>query len=308
MRIITDVKNIRLKKNTVVSVGVFDGVHIGHQRIIGYQVRCARALGLPSVVITFDPHPMKILEPQNAPPILISLAHRLRLLEERGIDIVLALKFTRAFSKLSPEAFVKKYLVGAFHAKIVLAGPGFFFGRYRDGDTSLLKSLGEKYRFAVKDIKPILFKGIPVSSTRIRRLIRTGMLEEASEILGRPVSVLGTVTRGCALGRTLGYPTANVNPHHEIIPPAGVYAVKVKYKGKRYGGVLNIGVRPTFLAGKDNDQAVEVHIFDFKGKIYGEDLEIDFVQKLREERRFSSREALVRQIKKDEAAARAICA
>ncbi|MFH1406636.1 MAG: bifunctional riboflavin kinase/FAD synthetase [Candidatus Omnitrophota bacterium] len=305
MKIITDGKKIKLKRSSTVMVGVFDGVHTGHQKIINYGISRARKLGIAGVIVTFSPHPSKVIEPENTPPLLISLEHRLRIFEELGADMCLVVKFTRALSKLSAKEFVEKYLVGMLKIKLLVVGPRFYFGRYRDGDIHMLERLGRQYRFGVKQIGHVKHKGIAVSSTYIRWLISQGSLDEARKLLARPVSVLGTVTRGSALGRELGYPTANVNPHHEVTPPPGVYAVKIKYDNKLYAGILNIGFRPTFVLYK-SEPSIEVHIFNFNKKIYGHDLEIYFVKKLRNERKFLSHTALIAQIRKDEKFVRSI--
>ena len=292
----------------VATIGIFDGVHIGHQEIIKAVVRRAKKLSLKSVAITFDPHPLKVLEPKNAPPLLISLKHRLRLIKELGIDSCVVINFTKSFSLLDPETFVKNVLLDKLRVKELYVGENFCLGKARSGDVSFLKEMGKKYGFAVHSVSFIKKNGIIVSSTQIRNLIIKGGLDTASRLLKRSVSVLGTVVKGAALGRELGYPTANINPHHEAIPPAGVYVIKIKLLNKQYSGILNIGKRPTFTTrnAQESEPTIEAHIFDFKGRIYGKDIEVYFVKKIRDESRFSSKEKLISQIRRDEIKARKI--
>jgi len=293
---------------TVATIGIFDGVHIGHQKIINAVVRRAKKLSLKSVVVTFDPHPMKVLEPKNAPPLLISLKHRLRLLKQMGADKCAVIRFTRRFSLTSPEVFVKKVLVDRLGVKELYIGRNFCLGKGKTGDASFLRQMGQKYGFSVHLVDFVKKDGVIVSSTHIRQLLTEAKLDLAKRLLKRPVSVLGTVVKGAALATELGYPTANIDPHHEAIPPSGVYAVKVVLGEKEYDGVLNIGRRPTFAGAKalQAEPTIEAHIFDFKGDIYGKDLEVYFVKKLRDEKKFPSKEKLVEQIMRDEKKARAI--
>jgi riboflavin kinase/FMN adenylyltransferase len=302
MKIVTTADKIRIPKGSVAAIGIFDGVHIGHRAIIETLTRRARALGLTSVVITFRAHPSKILRPAHAPATLVSLKHRLRLIEDLGVDVTMVLNFTKEMASLEPCKFIETFLAEKIKPKEIVIGKDFHFGRHRAGDIRLLEFFGNIYGFKVRPVGTVRSLGLKVSSSRIRTLIRKGDLERASALLRRPVSVLGTVVHGTKIGSILGYPTANVNPHHEAIPPSGVYAVRVKYMGKLYGGVLNIGFRPTI--DRTTEPRIEAHIFAFKKKIYGKDLEIFFVRKLRDERVFRSRDALVRQIKADEKKAR----
>lgn len=289
---------------SVITIGVFDGVHVGHRKIIKKVVDDAKMLGVKSVVLTFDPHPAKVLRPKGRVPSLISLDHRIRLIEELGVDILAVLRFSRAVADIAPEDFVRDTLVGKFGVKEICVGDNFYFGRAGRAGIEELKRLGRRFGFKVNVIKSIRLGRDIVSSSLIRKLIISGELRKASRFLGRKVSVLGTVVGGARLARELGYPTANLNPHHEVIPPGGVYAVLVSYKRKSYKGVLNIGLRPTFYAPRDREPAIEVHIFDFKEKIYGRDLEVFFIEKLRDEVTFDGKNELVLQIKKDENLAR----
>ena len=314
MRIIRGLKHPKLPASgSCVAIGVFDGVHIGHQKIIKAVVRAAKEKGLASIVLTFDPHPSKILRPDSKTPSLISLDHRIKLIEKLGVDILIVLKFTKAFASMPAEKFVKNILINKLGAREIIVGENFYFGSGGGSGAKLLKKLsslrGPKGRsnlkaFHVEVIAPVKIAGSIVSSSRIRKLIIEGRLREAEILLGRPVSVLGTVVSGARIGRRLGYPTANINPHHEVIPPSGVYAVKAKAGGGLYGGVLNIGRKPTFFAPRDMEPAIEVNIFGFNKHIYGRDIEVQFVKKLRDEIRFSKIEDLVAQIKKDTLLAR----
>ncbi|MDD5422960.1 MAG: bifunctional riboflavin kinase/FAD synthetase [Candidatus Omnitrophica bacterium] len=305
MKIIYGLNNIeKPPRGSVATIGVFDGVHIGHKKIIDMAVSRARASGLKSIVLTFDPHPAKVLYPRPNVPSLISLDHRMRLIAERGVDISVVLKFTRHFSGLSPEKFLKDVLAGRLGVKYIYAGENFYFGKGAKAGTGKLKNMALSLGVKVIEVRPVMVMGRIASSSLARDLILKGDLAGASRILGRPVSVLGTVVSGSRIARALGYPTANVNPHHEAVPPAGVYAVTVRLGRKTYRGVLNIGVRPTFYGSRDEETAIEAHIFGFTGNIYGRDLEISFVKKIRDELKFSDRGELMRRIRQDVTAAK----
>ena len=232
---------------------------------------------------------------------LISLGHRIRLIKELGADILVVLKFTKALADLPPEKFVKNILIKRFGMREMYTSGNFYFGKGASAGVSALKKMSEEFGFKLRVVKSRRSGGVVVSSTHIRRLIVEGAIAEASRFLGRPVSILGTVVSGSKLAKTLGYPTANINPHHEAIPPAGVYAVRIKFAGSIYRGILNIGARPTFFDKRARSEPViEVHIFGFNKRIYGKDLEILFVKKIRSERKFKSLNALIAQIKNDE--------
>jgi riboflavin kinase / FMN adenylyltransferase len=307
MKVIRGLKHLkRPARGSCVAIGVFDGVHIGHRAVIRKAVGCGRKARLKSIVLTFDPHPAKVIGLRAAVPSLISLGHRIRLIEELGVDRLVVLNFTRALANLSPEKFVKDILISKMGVTSVFVGEDFYFGKKASGNTALLKRLAHKYGFSVSVVRPVKALGSIVSSSRVRRLIVSGRLDEAERLLGRPVSILGTVVGGARIARRLGYPTANINPHHEVIPPSGVYAVKARAGGRLYGGVLNIGTKPTFYAPRDMEPAIEVNIFGFNKRIYGRDIEVQFVKKLRDEIRFRKVEDLVAQIRKDTALARKV--
>ena len=285
------------KRNIVAAIGVFDGVHKGHQKILKKAVSVASALSMKALVITFHPHPRRIIDPDSKINFLTTTAHKSGLIKKIGVDFLLDLKFTRKLAEMKAEDFVRNVLMGKLNIKALVVGKNFLFGRGGEGNFRLLKNMGKRYGFNVFGIEPLRIKGIQVSSTKIRKAIEKGDLATASLMLGRPVSVLGTVVKGRKIGRRLGFPTANINPHHEAIPPGGVYAVDAKVRGKKYMGVLNIGIRPTFDLKKE--PSIELYIFKFKRDIYGKDVEVIFRYKIRDEKRFASSEALKDQIKKD---------
>lgn len=290
-------------KNMVLAIGIFDGVHIGHRRIISAAIREAKRRKEKSVVITFDPHPSKILKPRMRIPSIMSASHRLKLICGLGADRCCVVRFDKKFSKLTPRDFAGKILSGKFKASKVFIGGNFAFGKGNSGNALSLKKLGREYGFEVKVIPMVKVGRNIVSSTAIRRHILTGKLDEAARMLGRPVAIYGTVVSGKKRGRLLGYPTANIDPHHEAIPPAGVYAVRVRRGSRKYGGALFIGRRSTF---GEKESVIEVHIFDFHEFIYREDIEVEFVKHLRGVRKFSNHQRLIEQIKRDDINARKI--
>lgn len=294
MRIFYGLEKFPKLKNAVVALGVFDGVHIGHRYILRSAVNKARAIKTKSVVVTFFPHPQKDQS-------LYSLAHRLKLILSLGVDLCLVIKFTPKFSRISAESFVKDILVDKIGAKYIFVGKNFRFGRAAQGDWKLLNNLSQLCGYKLNAFRVVRAFKKPISSTCIRKLILQGKLAQAQKLLNSPVTVLGTVIKGISLARKLGFPTANINPHHEILPPSGVYAVKVIRGLKIYQGICNIGNKPTLSAAlrKKIDKHVEVYIFDFRKNIYGQDLEIQFVSKIREEKKFPSLLDLKSQIKKD---------
>ena len=274
---------------TIVTIGIFDGVHKGHQKILKKVLKEAKASRLKSVVVTFDPHPVKVLSLCAQIPLLMSLDHRIRLIKKMGVDYCLVKKFTKEFSKLSPEEFIKDILVDKLNLKALVTGENFLFGFKEKGCSKLLKKLSKIYDFKFYSTPPLKIGGEYISSTRIRKLIEKGRLGLAKKLLGRPVTILGTVVKGKSLGRELGFPTANIDPHHESIPPAGVYSVDAALGKKIYRGVLNISLH----------KIIEVHILNFNKNIYGRDIEVIFKQKIRNEKKFKTLESLRRQISLD---------
>jgi riboflavin kinase/FMN adenylyltransferase len=303
MKVIRGINGLRMApRSSVVTIGVFDGVHAGHAKVIGRAVRRGRELGLKSVVITFDPHPAKALGTARGggAPSLISLEHRIRLIGGMSPDYIVVAHFTAALGSMSPADFAAGVLASRAGAREVYIGSDFSFGKGASAGPRQLAALGKRLGFGVSVVPAVKMGARRVSSSHIRSLIREGKINRAARLLGRPVSVFGTVARGVRLARELGYPTANINPHHEVTPPSGVYAVIVNYGGRTYKGILNIGRRPTFYAPRDSEPAIEVHIFGFRKMIYGQDLEVSFVRKIRDEKRFRSARELIEQIRKDE--------
>ncbi|MDP2905634.1 MAG: riboflavin biosynthesis protein RibF [Candidatus Omnitrophota bacterium] len=303
MIIIHGINKIRKFRKPVLAIGVFDGVHRGHEKILRAVANKAERIGGTAMAMTFWPHP------QDAGH-LYSLEHRLRLIAGCGIKVCVVVGFNKRFAATSAEYFIKRILADLIRPAYVYVGGNFNFGRGGRGDYRMLEELAGAYRFGVKVFGVLKAGGRPVSSTHIRALIRGGKLFAASSLLGRPVSVLGTVVRGRALGSKLGFPTANINPHHEIIPPSGVYAVQVFIGDKIYRGVCNIGRKPTFnpqenfCPRQESREDIEVYIFDFKKNIYGRYIEVRFIKRIRNEKKYASIPQLAAQIKRDAIAAR----
>jgi len=291
MIVITRIDRIRKFKNPVVALGVFDGLHRGHRDILQSAVKQAKRVRGTSVALTFFPHPQKEES-------LYSLEHRLRLISELGVDVCIVINFSASFAKMSARDFIAKILVKSIGARFVYIGKNFHFGRGAAGDYKLLSARAKEGKFSLKIFKVISSNNRPISSTAIRRLIRGSKIKEAEGLLGRRVSVLGSVIQGNRIARSLGFPTANINPHHEVIPPSGIYAVQVILSGKKYDGICYIGSRPT-LSLKKKPIQVEVHIFGFHRKIYDKLLEIQFVKLIRRDKKFASLKDLSIQIEKD---------
>jgi len=292
-------------KNSIVTIGVFDGVHIGHQAVIKKVVSRAKAVAAMSIVVTFDPHPLKVLKGNRLVPSLISLKHRVSLIKDMGVDKIIVMKFDKTLSRMKPDDFIKNIIAGELKAEEIFVGEDFCFGREAAADIKALKRIGNTAGLKVHLVKAVKSSSGVISSSEIRKMVTSGKIPDASRLLGRPFSILGTVVSGAKLARSLGYPTANVNPHHEVMPPSGVYAVKVKFDRKIFKGVMNIGTRPTFYDhGKDVEPSIEVHIFGFHGSIYGKDLEIVFIKRIRDEKKFKTIDSLIEQVRKDEKAAK----
>ncbi len=290
-----------------VSVGNFDGVHRGHQALVAATLRAAQAQGGSAVVLTFDPHPSRVLSPHRAPQSLMTVEQKAEALSALGIERLAVVPFTPALARKSAEEFARAVLVGAVGASSVVVGTAFRFGRNREGDSARLQELGASLGFTVEAIGPVLHEGLPISSTRIREALARGAVESARELLGRRYFIDGAVKKGAMRGRTLGFPTANLEPENETVPGGGVYACWCRLLG---GGepsprpaVVNVGRRPTFGGG---DLHVEAHIFDFEGDLYGRRLRVEFERRLRDERVFSGASALRAQIEEDAALARQV--
>lgn len=280
-----------------VAIGVFDGVHRGHQLILRRMIADARRHGIRTAVVTFDPHPVKVLAPKKYhPTILLSLAHRLSILRSMGVDEAVVVPFARAFAGIPRETFFSKLLLKKLGMASLTVGDDFRFGKNALGDGAYLRTSCRGAGIRLTLVRPLKKGGRAVSSTRIRLLIETGKLKEAARLLGRPVSVVGTVVHGRSRGKRIGFPTANLDPHHEALPPAAVYAAYGYLGKKKLKGVLHIGERPTF---GDRKKTLEVHFLRFHQNLYGRDVELIFVRKLRSIRRFSGAGALQAAIRAD---------
>ncbi|MFH0731334.1 MAG: bifunctional riboflavin kinase/FAD synthetase [Candidatus Omnitrophota bacterium] len=298
MKIIYGLHNLKYQhRRSVVSIGIFDGVHMGHRLILKELIKQAKKKKQVSCVITFYPHPRKVLGSINAKSTITSLKHRLELLKATGIDLCVVINFTTAFSKMSVKWFIRQVLVKKLKATKLVVGSRFKLGRQKLS-AGKLKRILAAYGLDFKAIPTKKFNGKVISSSLIRSLIEKGKLATASRLLARDFAITGTVIRGRGIGRTIGFKTANIDPLHEAIPPAGVYTVKVKIGNRCYKGVLNIGFRPTFALAQ-KEPSIEVHILSFKGSLYNKALDISFIKRIRPEKHFKDRRALREQIKKD---------
>ena len=288
----------RLPGPLFTAIGVFDGVHLGHQAVISTSARHAQAAGGTPIVVTFDPHPAKVLRPQDAPHLLTATQHKISLIRELGVGHLLVLKFDRDFAATPPEDFVRQLVTHGKPLRQICVGHEWSFGRNRAGNLALLQQLGTTHGFDVIGIKPVTVNGTVVSSTAIRAAIEEGAFAKATEMLGREYTILGTVKRGAQLGRQLGFPTANISAHSEQFPPNGVYAAEAKLNGFAFRGVANLGYRPTVSAGEP-ERLLELHLFGLDKEIYGEDVEVRFLRYLRPEQKFANLEALSAQIARD---------
>lgn len=304
MEVIRDKKVLKelCKNGTVVTAGNFDGVHIGHKAIISDTVKRANELGLKSVVITFDTHPVKIIGKDTTPYLITSAPHKIRLIAETGANYCYLIDFTKEFASMCARDFIKDILVDTLKTRHMIVGYDFYFGKNRSGDYALLCEFGKDNAFTVDKVEKIDIEGLSLSSTDIRSAIKRADFAEASKLLGRSYSLFGEVVTGAKVGRTIGFPTANIDPLHELVPKTGVYAVKVKTKDTNtlYNGVLNIGFPPYFVDESKKDTIkIEVFILDFKADIYGQEIEVFFIKRIRDEMSFSGTEALSKQISFD---------
>ena len=287
------------------AIGVFDGVHLGHQAVLKQALLDAKKSGGTAVAVTFDPHPVRVLRPEAAPRLLTSTPHKLRLISDFGIERLLVIPFDLAFAATPPEDFIRSLAAAARPLREICVGFEWSFGKARAGNLALLDRLGEQLGFDEVGVPAVEIGGQIVSSTLIRRAIESGDFTTARAFLGREFTILGTVIEGARIGRTLGFPTANLSAHNEQFPPDGVYAVEVRHGENLHRGVVNIGVRPT-LQNATGERVFEVHLFDFAEDLYGQDLEVAFRRFLRPEKKFPSLDALRAQIALDAADARAV--
>jgi riboflavin kinase / FMN adenylyltransferase len=306
MKILRAIVDLRSVPGPVhLAIGVFDGIHLGHRAVIQEAILGAKASGGSSVVLTFHPHPVKILRPEKAPRLLTSTQHKTKLIARLGVNALLIQDFTLDFSRTRPEAFIQQLVTGADRLVQISVGQDWTFGVNRSGTVALLKDLAPKLGFTISSVQPVTIEGQTVSSTLVRSAVEIGNFSLAAKLLGRPFTILGTVSEGSHLGRQLGFPTANLRAHNEQFPPNGVYAVKAWHDEIEFGGVANIGVRPT-LDYQSGERLLELHLFDFDQDIYGQDVEVCFLEYLRAEEKFAGLSELRSQIAKDAERARQI--
>ena len=296
-----------LPRGSTVTVGSFDGVHLGHEAVLREIARRATAAERASVLVTFEPHPLEIVNPQAAPPLLTTDVERREILAQLPLDYVLFLRFDRRLASLTPEEFVEQVLIERCHVRELVIGHDHGFGRGRSGDVDTLRRLGAERGFDVDVVEVVDVGEQHVSSSRIRRAVAGGDLATAARMLGRPYQVSGRVGEGERRGRLLGVPTINLTdvPPQKLLPPDGVYAVRVEWRGGHAGGMMNQGPRPTF---QDGRRTLEAHLFDFDGDLYGEWVRIEWVERLRDVERFASAEALQQQLERDRTRALAVLA
>ena len=308
MSIVYDLKDLDKDplNNPVLTIGNFDGVHKGHLALFDKVRKLANKNKGQSAVMTFDPHPIKVMKPGRQPPVITLIEQKLELIKEAGIEMILCLPFSREFSSLSAREFVKDVLLERIGIRDLVVGHDYTFGKRRQGNIDLLQNMGSELGFRVHIVDPVYLNDTLISSTNIRRTVHRGDMTKARQMLGRSYRICGTVTSGAGRGsRVLGFPTANLRLIDELIPKIGAYVVLVNLNGKQYQGVCNIGHNPTFGY---NELSVETHFLDFSGNLHGKKISIDFICRLRDERTFDSIEALSGQIAKDVKLARELLA
>jgi riboflavin kinase/FMN adenylyltransferase len=298
MEIIKDI--VSLKKsypNTVLTIGNYDGVHLGHQKILSMVGKKAEEIGGTSMVMTFDPHPVKVIAPEKNVKLLTTPEEKARLIAKMGIDVLLFITFTKEFSQIAPDEFISEILVKKLNIREVIVGANYSFGKSKKGNIDLLRKRGKEFGFHATAVQDVMLHGNIVSSSSIRSLLLKGAVQDVITYLGRAYSILGTVIKGKGRGKSiLNIPTANITSPVEIAPKEGVYAVRVGYKGSIYDGAANIGKNPTF---GNTDVSYEVHLFGFSGDLIGESLRIYFIDRIRNERTFPDVATLEKQIRED---------
>lgn len=298
MEIIKDLNCISKRvPGRCVALGTFDGVHLGHQAVLSRLEEKSENLGLKSTVFTFSSHPLDRLKGKNSPPLLNTISEKADLISRLGIDELFLVEFNEKFAQLSPKEFIEKYLLQKLQTKQIIVGFNYTFGKGRIGTVKILKELGKTYNLEVEVVPPFDLDEDVVSSTRIRRIINKGEMEQANRLLGYPYFLRGKIVHGQKMGREIGYPTANVQfDQQKVIPANGVYVVEVSWEGRLYGGIANIGYRPTF---QGKSLSLEVHIFDFTGDLYNKEMQVNFLKDIRPEYLFKDINELVKQINKD---------
>lgn len=306
MQVFNSIKDLKKNKNTILTLGTFDGIHPGHLKIINKMVDCSKEKECRNVVITFHPHPKNVLGKEDSVKMLTTQEEKIKLLEKQGIENLLIINFTREFAALSAEEFIYDYLINRIGLSEIILGYDHHFGKGRKGNAVLLKQIGAKEDFIVTTAEPYLIDGEVVSSTKIREAIAKGNIVKANKLLGRNYEISGVVVGGDKRGRELGFPTANIKltSQEKLLPASGIYAVKVDFENKKHYGLLSIGKRPTFY--NEGDLVIEVYLFDFNRDIYGAAITLELVEKLRSEEKFNSAEELINQMKKDEESGRKI--
>ena len=297
MRLFHGTDNAEIQRPTVLTLGVFDGLHLGHQLIMRTVVERARAISAVPTVITFDPHPRAVLHPESAPPLLQTFDQKIEAFGVLGIEQTIVVRFTKEFSNISAAEFLKDVVADRLHAKEVYLGKGFAFGHEREGNIELLQRLSSDLGFVAGEVPEVKLRGCRVSSSKIRQLLASGQVNLARRMLGRPYGVEGRVERGSERGHQLGFPTANLHPHNRVIPRNGVYVTGTLIEGQWRRSVTNVGLRPTF--GEATEPSVETFVMNWDGDLYGDVVRIRFLYRLRDERRFSSIDELKTQIKRD---------
>ncbi len=302
MEVFKSLSEVKKEKNTVLTMGTFDGIHLGHRRIIESVKKHSAALNARNFLITFDPHPRSVISGSNDVKLLNTLQEKIDILEEIGIQNLLIINFTKEFSMLDSEKFFKNYIIDKIGLSEIVVGYDHHFGKGRGGDENTLRELGEEYDFKVFSVDAVNINGTNVSSTKIRNAILKGDVNLAGLFLGRYYSFSGTVIRGDGRGRLLGFPTANILPNDEtkLLPAIGIYAVETVIDGKKHFGVMSIGKRPTFY--NDGQLTTEVYIFDFNNDIYCKKVTVNVIERIRGEEKYSSAEELVAQMEKDKQA------
>ncbi len=297
---VTDMQELGRKRRPIVlAAGFFDGLHLGHLKVINRSIRAAQAIGGKVWVLTFDKHPLRVLGHHKAPRLLTSNRHRLALLRRLGVEGCLLLPFNKHLSETAPERFVRDLKTAVPRLAEMHVGRNWHFGKAGSGDVTLLRALGRELGIKVAVAEPVMRGQAPVSSTRVRAAVKAGDLDGAAVLLGRPFSILGTVKSGRRMGRKLGFPTANLDPHNEVLPPAGIYVVEATIGRTRHDAVLYYGKRPTFDETRGEPRELELHVPGITTNLYGRDIEVSFLKRLRGERRFGSLEALKKQIARD---------
>jgi riboflavin kinase/FMN adenylyltransferase len=297
MRLFHGTDNAEIARPTVLTLGVFDGLHLGHQLIVRTVVERAREIEAVPTVITFDPHPRAVLHPESAPPLLQTLDQKVEALGVLGVEQTIVVRFTPEFARVRAEEFLRDVVQERLHAREVYLGRGFAFGYRREGDIELLRRASERLGFRADEVPEVRLRGQRISSSRIRELLAEGRVNLARRMLGRPYGVEGQVIRGDARGATLGFPTANLHPQNRVIPRAGVYITATLIEGAWRRSVTNVGVRPTF--GRGAEPSVETFVLDWQGDLYGDVVRVRFLRRLREECRFASVKELKTQIGAD---------